>query len=74
MTRRMLLLLVILVLLLVSSNVYLALAGGALGIVSTYTLVLLFTYVSRYLGADLSKQEVYALFYALTFSWVFFNA
>jgi hypothetical protein len=73
-TRRMLLLLVILVLLLVSSNVYITLAGGALGIVSTYTLVLLFTYVSRYLGADLSKQEVYALFYALTFSWVFFNA
>jgi len=73
-TKRMLLILVMLLLLLVSSNVYLTLAGGALGILSTYTLVLLFTYVSRYLGVDLSKQEVYALFYALTFSWVFFNA
>jgi hypothetical protein len=70
----MLLILVMLLLLLVSSNVYLALAGGALGILSTYTLVLLFTYISRYLGADLTKQEVYALFYALTFSWVFFNS
>lgn len=73
-TKRMLFLLVMLLLLLVSSNVYIALAGGALGIVSTYTLVLLFTYVSRYLGAGLTKQEVYALFYALTFSWVFFNS
>jgi hypothetical protein len=73
-TKRMLLLLIMLLLLLISSNVYIALAGGALGIVSTYTLVLLFTYVSRYMGADLTKQEVYALFYALTFSWVFFNS
>jgi len=73
-TKRMLLILAMLLLLLVSSNVYLTLAGGALGILSTYTLVLLFTYISRYLGADLTKQEVYALFYALTFSWVFFNS
>lgn len=73
-TRRMMLLLVLLLLLLVASNVYIALAGGALGVVSTYTLVLLFTYVSRYLGISLTKQEVFALFYALSFSWIFFNS
>jgi hypothetical protein len=63
-----------LTLLLIPSNLYLTLAGGALGILSTYTLVLLFTYISRFLGADLTKQEVYALYYALFFSGVFFNA
>jgi len=70
----MLVLLALLMLLLVPSNVYIALAGGALGVLQTYTLVLLFTYVSRYLGVDLSKQEVFALFYALSYSWVFYNA
>lgn len=73
-TRRLLLFLVLLVLLFVPSNVYISLAGGALGIIGTYTIVLLFTYVSRYLGADLTKQEVYALFYALSYSWIFFNS
>jgi len=74
MTRRVLLLLVLLILLFVPSNVYITLAGGVLGIIGTYTIVLLFTYVSRYLGADLTKQEVYVLFYALAYSWVFFNS
>ncbi|HDD34165.1 MAG TPA: hypothetical protein ENG30_03335, partial [Thermofilaceae archaeon] len=73
-TRRLVLLLVMLILLFVPSNAYIGLAGGALGIIGTYTIVLLFTYVSRYLGADLTKQEVYALFYALSYSWVFFNS
>jgi len=73
-TKRLILFLVLLVLLFVPSNVYISLAGGALGIIGTYTIVLLFTYVSRYLGADLTKQEVYALFYALSYSWVFFNS
>ncbi|MEZ0346154.1 MAG: hypothetical protein ABWK01_06360 [Infirmifilum sp.] len=73
-TRRVLLLLFMLIPLLVASNVYVTLAGGAFAILSTQTLVLLFAYVSRYLGADLTKQEVYALYYALAFSGVFFSA
>lgn len=72
-TKRMLLILILLTLLMVPSNVYIALAGGAFGVLSNFTLVLLFVYVSRFLGADLTKQEVYALFYALSFQ-VFFNA
>ena len=73
-TRRITLLLLLLIPLLVASSVYITLAGGAFGILSTQTLVLLFVYVSRYLGADLTRQEVYALYYALAFSGVFFNA
>ncbi|MEM4918898.1 MAG: hypothetical protein QW518_06165 [Thermofilaceae archaeon] len=72
-TKRTLLILTMLILLLVPSNIYIALAGGVFGVLSNYTLVLLFIYVSRFLGADLSKQEVYALFYALSFQ-VFFSA
>lgn len=73
-TRRTLLLIVLLMALLVPSNLYITLAGGAFGVLQTYTLVLLFVYISRYLGADLTKREVYALFYALAYSTVYFNA
>lgn len=72
-TKRMILILTMLILLLVPSNIYISLAGGVFGVLSNYTLVLLFVYVSRFLGADLTKQEVYALFYALSFQ-VFFSA
>ena len=73
-TKRILFLLVLLIPLLVAANVYVALAGGAFGVLSTQTLVLLFVYVSRYLGTDLTRQEVFVLYYALAFSWIFFSA
>ncbi|MEM2795079.1 MAG: hypothetical protein QXY49_04410, partial [Thermofilaceae archaeon] len=73
-TRRTLILIALLMALLVPSNLYITLVGGAFGVLQTYTLVLLFVYISRYLGADLTKREVYALFYALSYSTIYFNA
>ncbi|RLF04245.1 MAG: hypothetical protein DRK00_07145 [Thermoprotei archaeon] len=72
--RRVLLFITILVLLLVPSNVYLAMMGGGLGILGAQTLVLLFAYVCRYMGADLTKPEVFALYYALSFMGLSYNA
>jgi len=72
--RRVLVFLMILVALLVPSNVYITMMGGGLGILGAQTLVLLFAYVCRYMGADLTKPEVFALYYALSFIGLSFNA
>ncbi|MEM1510150.1 MAG: hypothetical protein QW096_09835 [Thermofilaceae archaeon] len=73
-TPRVRLLALLLITLLSLANVYIALAGGAFGILNTYALLLLFVYVSRLLGEELTTQEIFVLFQALANIGILFNA